>query len=368
MKKSFGNLKDIEELIQKSQNNHEFTFNEAKELLNFDLNSLGIAANELRKKICGDTVTFIADTTINYTNFCLCGCKFCAFYKKKNDPEMYVLTVDEILDKVNNAVKHGATQVLIQGGLNPDIEIEYYEEIIKQIKEKFPSVQRHFFSAPEIYFIAKENNCSVDEILSRFKEVGLQSIPGGGAEILEDTIRKRIAPNKISFDKWKEVMVKAHKMNLKTSSTMVYGFGENKEARIKHLLMLRDIQKETGGFTAFIPWSYQPKNTKWIKDNPGIEIASGVDYLEVIAVARIIFNNIRNIQCSWLTEGSKLAQVALFYGANDFSGTIIEENVVKAAGVNKGCKTKEEIVRLIRQAGRVPAERDTVYNIKKVYD
>jgi len=364
--KSVEGKEDIEGIISKCINGYKFSFEEAKDMLNFDLNTLGLIAAQIRNKFCGDTVTFIIDTTINYTNICASKCKFCAFYRNANDKGAYVLTIEEIIQKIEKARNLGATQILIQGGLNSSIPLSYYKELIMAVKDKFPDVHRHFFSAAEIYFIAKNNNLTVDELLKEFKEDGLQSFGGGGAEILVDDIRKKISPNKISAEEWKDVIIKAHKLGIKTSATMVYGFGEGKEDRIKHLLFLRDIQEQTGNFTAFIPWSFQPENT--VLGTQKKFYHSAYDYLEIIALSRIIFNKfLKNIQASWLTEGEKIAQVALFYGANDFSGTIIEENVVKEAGLNFSGKTIEEMVNLIKQTGRIPAQRDTFYNILKKF-
>jgi len=359
-------MNDEDRIIEKCINGYKFSFEEAKNLLNFDLNTLGLIADSIRKKLVGDIVTFVCDTTINYTNICESKCKFCAFYRDKNSNDAYILTIDEILRKIKNARKFGVTQILIQGGLNPDIPFDYYKNLINAVKENFPDVQRHFFSAPEIHFIAKNNNMSVEDVLKIFKDAGLQSFGGGGAEILVDDIRKKISPNKIYPEEWKDVIVKAHNLGIKTSATMVYGFGEDKEDRIKHLLFLRDIQEQTGNFTAFIPWSFQPENT--VLGTQKKFYHSAYDYLEIIALSRIIFNKfLKNIQASWLTEGEKIAQVALFYGANDFSGTIIEENVVKEAGVKFKGKTIEEMVNLIKQTGRIPAQRDTFYNILKIF-
>lgn len=354
----------IENVLYKCINGYEFSFEEARNLLNLDLNTLGSIADRIRNELCGNTVTFVCDTTINYTNICASKCKFCAFYRNKNMSDAYALTAEQIIQRTEKAKNLGATQLLLQGGLNVDLPITYYEDIIKIVKDKFPNIQRHFFSAAEIYFIAKNNNLSVEEVLKRFKMVGLQSFGGGGAEVLVDKIRKKISPNKISASQWKEVIIAAHRCGIKTSATMVYGFGESKEDRLKHLLFLRDIQEQTKNFTAFIPWSFQRQNT-FLND---LSVAGGYEYLEIIALSRIIFNKfLKNIQASWLTEGEKLAQIALFYGANDLSGTIIEENVVKEAGVKFKGKTMKEMVDLIKQTGRIPAQRDTFYNILKVF-
>lgn len=371
MNEKSAEAKSAEEIISKCINGYKFSLEEAKELLNFDLSTLGLIADQIRNKFCGNTVTFVCDTTINYTNICASKCKFCAFYRSKSAGDAYVLTIDEILQKTEKAENLGATQVLLQGGLNNDIPLSYYETIIKAVRDKFPGVQRHFFSAAEIYFIAENNNIAVEDVMERFRDDGLQSFGGGGAEILVDDVRKKISPYKISAGQWREVITKAHKTGIKTSATMVYGFGESKEDRLRHLLFLRDIQEETDGFTAFIPWSFQPQNTALnVSDllSQGKFLAGGCDYLEIIALSRIIFNKfLRNIQASWLTEGEKLAQIALFYGANDFSGTIIEENVVRDAGIKFSGKTREEMVNLIKQTGRIPAQRNTFYNVMKIY-
>ncbi len=337
------------------------------DLLDYSLNTLGIVADTLRHNSVGDVVTFVVDTTINYTNVCVVGCKFCAYYRRPGDIDAYTLSIDEVLEKIGKAVKFGVTQVLLQGGLNPDLSIEYYEDLVKAVKDRFPRVQRHFFSAPEIHFIARTSGNSIEGTLKRLIDAGLQSVPGGGAELLDDEIRERISPNKISWKVWRDVMLTAHRLGLPSSATMVYGFGEDRKSRIKHIMRIREIQEKTGGFTAFIPWSFQPEHTE-LSGEQHMVGSGGVDYLEVIALARILLDGaVGNIQCSWLTEGAKLGQVALFYGANDFSGTIIEENVVRAAGVDSNYMPSEEIVRLIKETGRPAAQRDTLYNIIKSY-
>jgi cyclic dehypoxanthinyl futalosine synthase len=332
---------------------------------NNDLVSLGTVADTLRKMVCGDLVTFVIDSNINYTNVCVSGCKFCAFYRSKKSREAYTLTLEEIMEKIKKAVDLGATQILLQGGLNPDLPIEYYEDILKATQERFPHVQRHFFSPSEIHFISKTSGISLRETLERLIEAGLQSLPGGGAEILDDEIRKKVSPNKISWEEWKKVMVTAHSLGLPTTATMVYGLGESYKSRIKHLIRIREIQDKTGGFTAFIPWSFQPQNTKLARET--YMSSTGVDYLKIVAISRLILNNIRNIQASWVTQGTKVAQIALFYGANDFGGTMIEENVVRAAGVKSNYLPPEKIVRLIKDIGRPAAQRTTLYKIIKEY-
>ena len=330
----------------------------------FDLFSLGMAADRLRRNAAGDLVTFVIDRNINYTNICVSGCRFCAFYRKKSAKDAYVLSIDEILEKIKEAVKLGATQILMQGGLNPELPIEYYEEMLKETRERFPSVQRHFFSPVEINFMAANSKDSIKEVLDRLKEAGLQSIPGGGAEILDDRVRSEISPNKIDWKGWREVMVTAHKLGLPTTATMVYGLSETYEERARHILRIREIQEETGGFTAFIPWSFQPENTRLAKGRVQEFSSTGVEYLKVVAISRILLNGaIKNIQASWVTQGPKIAQIALNYGANDFGGTMIEENVVKAAGVDAQYLPPEQIVAYIKDLGRPAAQRDTLYRV-----
>jgi len=361
-------MQDIKDILEKSQR-EPLTIEEGEALFSsFDLLSLGIAADGFRKDAAGDPVTFVIDRNINYTNVCASGCKFCAFYRNKGAEDAYVLSIEEILEKVDEAVELGATQILMQGGLNPELSIEYYEGMLKKTKKRFPSVQRHFFSPSEIKFIADISKNSIKETLERLKEAGLQSIPGGGAEILDDRVRIEISPNKIDWKGWKEVMVTAHGLDLPTTATMVYGLGETNEERVKHILRIREIQEKTGGFTAFIPWSFQPEHTTLAKGRIQEFISTGIDYLKVVAISRILLNGtIKNIQASWVTQGANIAQVALTYGANDFGGTMIEENVVKAAGVDAQYLAPERIVACIKELGRPAAQRDTLYRVLRKY-
>jgi len=345
----------------------EFSIEEGVELYNRDVQTLGRMADGLRREACGDLVTFVIDRNINYTNVCVSGCRFCAFYRPRGAEDAYVLSIEEIMEKIGEAVKLGATQILMQGGLNPDLPLEYYGEMLEETRKRFPSVQRHFFSPAEIQFMARVSGNSLKETLERLVEAGLQSIPGGGAEILDDRVRKKVSPSKISWEGWKEVMVTAHEMGLPTTATMVFGLGEGPEERVRHILRIRKIQEETGGFTAFIPWSFQPGNTVLARKE-GIGKASGIEYLKVVALSRILLHGaVRNIQASHVTQGPGVAQVALYYGANDLGGTMIEENVVKATGVNPQSLPPEMMVRLIKETGRPAARRDTLYNILEEY-
>ncbi len=322
---------------------------------------LGVAADRLRQREKGDTVTFVVDRNINYTNICTSKCRFCAFYREESSPEAYILDRWQLLEKVGEAVRMGATQILLQGGLHPGLGIEFYEEMLKAIKRRYRRVHLHSFSPPEIIHISRLERVGVRETLERLKLAGLDSIPGGGAEILVDRVRKRVSPRKISWQEWMRVMREAHSLGIPTTATMVFGLGETTGERVAHLHRLRELQEKTNGFTAFIPWSFQPRNTRLEGEE-----ASGIEYLKIIAVSRLFLRD-WNIQVSWVTQGHKLAQVALTYGANDYGGTMLEENVVRAAGVSFHTTPPAEMIRQIRRLGRLPAKRDTLYNILERY-
>jgi cyclic dehypoxanthinyl futalosine synthase len=353
---------EIAEILTHALNDESPGIREGVELLKCnDMNLLGAAADLIRKNTAGDLVTFVVDRNINYTNICSSKCKFCAFYREPGREDAYVLTIEEILSKVDEAVRLGATQVLIQGGLNPDITIEYYEDMLTQVKNRY-KVQMHAFSPPEIVQISKSCGAGIKETILRLKEAGLDSIPGGGAEILDDRVRDYVSPNKIGWEKWKEVMLVAHSLDIPTTATMVFGHAETLDERVKHIIRIREIQKKYHGFTAFIPWSFQSENTQLIGNS------TGIDYLKMVAVSRILLNGyIRNIQASWVTQGLAVSQVALNFGANDLGGTMIEENVVRAAGIPFHSKSMEEFIHVARKLGRPVAKRDTLYNILEMY-
>jgi len=324
-----------------------------------DLLTLGELANGVRKRLHPERlVTFIVDRNINYTNICVNKCKFCAFYREAESPDAYILSREEIFTKIEETLAQGGTQILMQGGVHPDLGIEYFEDLFRSIKAYY-AIQIHSLSPSEISYVAKKANLSIKDALTRLKAAGLDSIPGGGAEILVDRVRKKVSPNKIRWRQWADVMRAAHKLGMPTTATMMFGSVETDKEIMEHLLRLRDIQDETGGFTAFIPWTYQPGNTEL-----GGRSATAVEYLKVLALSRIMLDNFDNIQASWVTQGAKIAQVALEFGANDFGSTMIEENVVAAAGITFRM-TKQEIVNIIQDAGYVPAQRDTRYNILK---
>jgi cyclic dehypoxanthinyl futalosine synthase len=322
-----------------------------------DLLTLGELATGVRKRLHPERlVTFIVDRNINYTNVCVNKCAFCAFYREAGNPDAYVLTKAEIFKKIEETIAQGGTQILMQGGVHPDLGIEYFEDLFSSIKSKF-AIQIHSLSPAEITFLAGKTDLSIMDTLKRLKTSGLDSIPGGGAEILVDRVRKKVSPNKIRWRQWAQVMKEAHALGMPTTATMMFGSVETQKEIVEHLVRLRNIQDETGGFTAFIPWTYQPGNTKL-----GGRSATAVEYLKVLALSRIMLDNFDNVQASWVTQGAKIAQVALEFGANDFGSTMIEENVVAAAGITFRM-TRQEIVNLIRDAGYVPAQRDTTYNI-----
>ncbi len=327
-----------------------------------DLLTLGELANGVRKRLHPERlVTFIVDRNINYTNICVNKCTFCAFYREVDSPEAYVLSKEEIFRKIEETIALGGTQILMQGGVHPDLGIEYFEDLFSAIKSRF-TIQIHSLSPAEISFIAKRADLGIRETLKRLRASGLDSIPGGGAEILVDRVRKKVSPNKIRWRQWAEVMKTAHELGMPTTATMMFGSLETKKEIVEHLIRLRAIQDGTGGFTAFIPWTYQPGNTKL-----GGRSATAVEYLKTLALSRIMLDNFDNIQASWVTQGAKIAQVALEFGANDFGSTMIEENVVAAAGVTFRM-TRQEISSLISDAGYIPAQRDTRYNILKRED
>jgi len=313
-----------------------------------------------------EVTTFVVDRNINYTNICVSGCKFCAFKKEYGEDGGYVLDFDTIADKIQELVDIGGTQILFQGGVHPKLKIDFYEELISFIHNKFPTVTIHAFSAVEIDFIAKISKITIKETLQRLKNAGLYSIPGAGAEILVDRVRDIISPKKINTDGWLEVHKSAHELGIKTTATMMFGSVETDEEVVEHLDRLRILQDETGGFRAFILWSFQPDFTPLKEEYPDIKKASSNRYLRLLALSRIYLDNFENIQSSWVTQGANVGQTALFFGANDMGGAMMEENVVAAAGV-KNRSSEEELVHLIKKAGFKAAKRDTAYNILKNY-
>lgn len=306
--------------------------------------------------------TFIVDRNINYTNVCWVDCKFCAFFRHKKDNDSYVLKFDEIDEKIEELLAIGGTQILFQGGVHPNLKIDYYEELVNHIHTKYPQITIHGFSSIEINFIAKVSKISILEVLKRLQAKGLSSIPGAGAEILSDRVRDIIAPKKMDTQEWLEVHRLAHSIGMKTTATMMFGTVETDEEIIEHWDLIRKLQDETGGFRAFIMWSFQGENTKLMEEHPQIKPQSSNRYLRLLAVSRLYLDNFKNLQSSWVTQGSYIGQMALKFGANDLGSTMMEENVVKAAGAANRMN-QDEMIRLIKDIGEIPAKRDTAYNI-----
>ncbi|HEY1660682.1 MAG TPA: cyclic dehypoxanthinyl futalosine synthase [Candidatus Sulfotelmatobacter sp.] len=327
-----------------------------------DLIGIGMEADAIRRsKHPEGTVTYIIDRNINYTNFCTEYCTFCAFYRPLKGPaakDGYILDFDTIYEKIRETVELGGTGVLMQGGLHPDLKIDWHEQMLRGIKQRFPQVHLHCYSASEIIAIAEYSSLSIRDTILRLRDAGLDSIPGGGAEILDDEVRYKIARLKCLTGDWINVHRTAHQIGMRTTATMMFGVGEDYEHRVNHFQELYNLQEETGGFTAFIPWSFQPQNTAlggrhW-------DEATAVEYLKVLAISRIFLSNFLNVQSSWVTQGLKVCQMGLRFGGNDVGSVMLEENVVRAAGVTN-CTTEEELRRIIRDAGFRPAQRDTLY-------
>lgn len=316
---------------------------------------LGKLAHTMRMRKHSQTVvTYVVDRNINYSNICVCGCRFCAFYRTPGEDGGYLLSRAELAEKIEETLALGGTQILLQGGHHPDLPLSYYEDLLQFVKDRYP-IHIHAFSPPEITHFARLEHCDVGTVIARLRAAGLDSIPGGGAEILVDAVRKRVSPNKCSTAEWLAVMEEAHRQGLRTTATMMFGHEEEPQHRLEHLFALRDLQDRTGGFTAFIPWAFQPDNTA-IQRPP----ATAVSYLRLLALSRVVLNNFDNLQASWVTMGPRVAQLALFFGANDFGSTMIEENVVAAAGVQFRLSIAE-IQRIIAAAGFRPQQRTMAY-------
>lgn len=329
---------------------------------NAELLDLGQAATEVRDRLFPEgRITFIIDRNINYTNICQCQCRFCAFYRNTGHPEAYVLSWEEIRKKIKEAEEMGASQIMLQGGLNPALAIEYFEDLFARIKEEFPGITIHSLSPPEIEHIARISGITIREALARLKKAGLSSLPGGGAEILDDEVRTRISPRKINTSTWLQVMEEAHLLGLKSTATMMLGSVDEVKHRLNHMSRVRSLQDKTGGFRAFIMWSYQPGNNELM----GFKISS-TEYLRMLALARLYLDNFQHIQGSWVTQGPQVGQLSLYFGADDLGSTMLEENVVRAAGVGHSMSV-DQMVNLIRETGKIPALRNTEYDVVKEF-
>jgi cyclic dehypoxanthinyl futalosine synthase len=324
---------------------------------------LALAADRVRRRLHPEpVVTYIVDRNVNYTNVCTARCSFCAFYREPGDPEGYLHDKETLYAKIEETLALGGTGILMQGGHHPDLPIAWYEDLLRSFRERFPTLHLHAFSPSEIQHIARVSRLGLEEVLTRLKGAGLHSIPGGGGEILVDEVRRRISPLKTMTSDWLEVMEIAHRIGLPTTATMMFGHVESYADRVAHFEHIRDLQDRSlargaRGFTAFISWTYKAEHTAL-----GGREATSAEYLRTQALSRLFFDNIPNVQSSWVTQGKEIGQVALRFGANDMGSVMIEENVVKAAGAF-GCTTRAEMERLIREAGFVPRQRDTLYNI-----
>jgi cyclic dehypoxanthinyl futalosine synthase len=326
---------------------------------------LGALASEARfARLPERVVTFVIDSNPNYTNVCVTDCQFCAFYRKPGDKEAWTLTVDEVLAKIEFAAAKGATTVLLQGGHNPALPFEYYLTLVRETRRRFPQVTPHFFTASEIRTMAEVAGLAVGDVLDRLRDAGQRTLPGGGAEVLSTRVRTRIAPKKGGPESWLDVHRQAHRRGFKSTATMMYGHVETVEDLLDHFDAIRELQDEFGGFTAFVPWSFKPGNTlleKWITHYQGPNT-----YLRMLAAARLYLDNFPHVQASWFSEGKQAGQVALHFGADDWGGTLFEENVHKAAEYVNTISV-DEIVTLIREAGFIPAQRTTEYDVVRAY-
>lgn len=350
----------IRELTDKVRAGDRVTADEALELFHrAPLTRLGELADGIRAAKHPDgIVTYIIDRNVNYTNVCVARCNFCAFYRPVGSGEGYVLGFEEIFRKIDETIALGGVQLLLQGGHNPDLPIEWYEDLFRGVKQRYPTFKLHALSPPEVIHLTRMTRLSVPEVLDRLIAAGLDSVPGGGAEILVDRVRKLLnCYGKATADEWLGVMREAHRKGLKTTATMMYGHVETVEERLEHLLRLRTLQDETGGFTAFIAWSYQPEHTEL-----GGGEATGLEYLRMLAIARIVLDNFPSLQASWVTQGGRVGQLSLAYGSNDMGSVMIEENVVRAAGASY-CMDEVEIVRNIENAGFTAKRRNMHYEI-----
>lgn len=352
-------MSNIQPILDKVLDGGRMSVEECTQLLeSYDIAKIGAAADEIRqRKFSDNVVTYIIDRNINYTNVCNVVCTFCAFYRRPGKPETYVHSIEEIEKRIDETIALGGTGVLMQGGLHPDFNIEWYENLLSTLHAKYPTFQLHCFSPPEIHNISLISKLDYETIMRRLKDAGLNSMPGGGGEILDDEVRKRVS-TKCSTQEWLDVMRAAHKVGLKTTATMMFGIGDKVEHRVRHLQRVRDVQDETGGFTAFIPWTFQRENTalgRRITEEP-----TGIDYLKMLAVSRLFLDNVEHIQASWLTQGLRLGQTALRFGADDMGSIMIEENVVSAAGANNEANEKE-LRYQISEAGFIPQQRDILY-------
>jgi cyclic dehypoxanthinyl futalosine synthase len=363
------NKSDVSDILDNALDGQSPTLNECIRLIRSeDVYAIGFVGNILRQRLYGNTVTFVNNIILNYTNVCVTYCKFCAFYRKPGDEEAYTLPLEEIVRRVATSREmFGITQILIQGGHNPNLKIEYFEDAFNAIKTKYPEVGIHGLSASEVDMIAKVERSSTKEVLARLKAAGLDSLPGAGAEILDDDVKAEISPLKIKSNEWLRIMEESHDLGLRSSATMMYGTVESEEQQARHILKIAHLQQKTEGFMAFIPWSFEPNKTEIQYEGMIKYPSGGLHLLKMIAISRIMYYGIiDHLQSSWLTNGTGMAQLALNYGADDFGGTLIGEEVVSATGAATTELTAQKIINAVKQIGFDVAERDNFYQtIKK---
>ena len=359
---------DVSDILDNALDGQSPTLNECIRLIRSeDVYAIGFVGNILRQRLYGNTVTFVNNIILNYTNVCVTYCKFCAFYRKPGDEEAYTLPLEEIVRRVATSREmFGITQILIQGGHNPNLKIEYYEDAFNAIKTKYPEVGIHGLSASEVDMIAKVERSSTKEVLARLKAAGLDSLPGAGAEILDDDVKAEISPLKIKSNEWLRIMEESHNLGLRSSATMMYGTVESEEQQARHILKIAHLQQKTEGFMAFIPWSFEPNKTEIQYEGMIKYPSGGLHLLKMIAISRIMYYGIiDHLQSSWLTNGTGMAQLALNYGADDFGGTLIGEEVVSATGAASTELTAKKIINAVKQIGFDVAERDNFYRTIK---
>lgn len=348
--------------LNKVNNNERFSYEEAISLFDTDFLKLAITADNFRKKKHGhNKAGFVVDRNITFTNICSVCCNFCAFYRKKENEDSFLLSINEILEKVGELKKLGGTQVMLQGGLNDKCDLNFYKDMLQSIKSAYPEITLHSLSPAEVYYLSKRHGLSIKETLTELKNAGLDSLPGA-AEILVDRVRNIVSPGKLKSQDWLNIMKTCSEISLRSTATMTFGMVETKEERIEHLMKIRDLQDETGVFRAFIPWTFSPNNTAM----PDIQRTDTEDYLKMVAISRLVLDNFDHIQAGWVTEGLEVASLALSMGADDLGGILMEEVVVKATGVAYRV-TMEDLISCIKKAGRTPVKRNTEYKVLETY-
>jgi aminodeoxyfutalosine synthase len=363
-------MEELSGIIKKIHASEELNFEDGMLLMESkNLTIIGALADYVRKRTVGDRVMFAANCHINYTNICTSKCRFCAYFREEGQEGAFTLTIEEIMERAEKAWKMGATELHIVGSLNPRLPFEYYEEVLGRLHENYPAMTLKAYTAVEIAHLAETAGMSIKDVLVRLKKAGLTALPGGGGEIFNEETRKKLCPNKISGEQWLEVMETAHNLGIKSNATMLYGHIETPGDIVDHILRIRELQKKTRGFQAFIPLSFHPDNTDLQKKGMVKFSPTGFDDLKIIAVSRLLLNGyINNIKTYWVMVGEKLAQIALHYGANDIEGTVMEEHIAHAAGsVAPEYMPKDKLIHLIKNAGRIPVERTTNYEIIKEY-